>query len=71
MLNKLKNIFLGNLWSIFHKHEDEEWKRRMEICNTCNNKTNYTKNISVCNSCGCIITSKCKIKSEKCDLNKW
>lgn len=46
-------------------------KKRMEICNTCENKIQYTKNVSVCKLCGCIITSKCKIKNETCDLNKW
>lgn len=71
ILEKIKNIFLGNLWSIFHINETPEWEKRMAICNACENKIQYTKNVSVCKLCGCIITSKCKIKNETCDLNKW
>ena len=68
ILEKIKNIFLGNLWSIFHLNETPEWKKRMAICDTCENKIQYTKNVSVCKLCGCIITSKCKIKNEWNDL---
>ena len=71
ILEKIKNIFLGNLWSIFHFNETPEWEKRMAICDTCENKIQYTKNVSVCKLCGCIITSKCKIKNETRDLNKW
>lgn len=43
----------------------------MEICNRCNSKTRITKNVYICDLCGCVLDSKTRVKDEKCDLNKW
>lgn len=41
---------------------------RLSICNKCGflNTDNWT-----CLRCGCYLTKKCKLSTEKCPLNKW
>lgn len=66
----IKNILIGWFDSIFKRNEKLS-KDRMEICNRCNSKTRITKNVCICDLCGCVLDSKTRVKDEKCDLNKW
>jgi len=47
---------------------EEEQKRRMEICKTCE----YFSSEDVrCRKCGCFLEQKTSLTSSKCPLNKW
>ena len=67
---KLKNIFLGTWWNIT-KQKNDLAKQRLDICNNCDLKLRITKNEYICSSCGCLLSSKTRVKDEHCDLNKW
>ena len=69
IINKIKNIIIGN-WRNITGYEDEESKKRLEICNSCD-KIITVHGSKKSGMCGCFIKAKTKVKSEKCELNKW
>ena len=66
---KLRNIIIGN-WRNLTGYQSDEQKRRLDICNKCEHRTKYMR-AYICDCCGCIITSKTAVESEKCLMNKW
>lgn len=42
-------------------------KERLEICNSCENRTI----MHTCSICGCLLEAKVRTKKEKCPINKW
>ena len=46
--------------------EEEEKRRRLSICDSCEHKRR-----SKCNLCGCFINYKAKLKNSECPLGKW
>ena len=68
----LSNYTVNN----FQNTSDETYKKRLEICNNCEN---YNKNNNKCNICGCYMAgsvgfiSKLRMAHESCPLNppKW
>lgn len=66
----IKNIFVGWYNRIFNKNKDL-YNKRMEICNTCDSKLCISSNFNICKECGCELSAKTRVKSEKCLLNKW
>ena len=69
LFTKLYNIIVGN-WRNLTGYTSDETKRRRQICKSCehNMKFGCTR---VCDCCGCIISSKTAVESEKCLMNKW
>lgn len=49
---------------------NEHEKRRLQICEACDDKTKVV-NGYVCSHCGCFIKAKVRAKDEVCPLNKW
>ena len=45
---------------------EEEVKRRLEICRTCEHFTGTT-----CRLCGCLLKFKTKLETEACPIGKW
>ena len=50
----------------FKYASDDEYKRRLEICNECESNRNDR-----CVECGCFVSIKAKWASEECPLRKW
>jgi len=50
------------------KVSDEVFTKRMSICEGCPELNKTTKQ---CNSCGCFVRVKGRLKKEACPLNKW
>jgi len=48
--------------------DDEEFKRRLEICRGCDR---FEPRLSRCLECGCFANVKAKISFMKCPLEKW
>lgn len=69
IFKKLKNIFLGTWWNIT-KQKNELAAQRLIICDNCEHKRLITKSEGICELCGCILTSKTRVKDEHCELNK-
>ena len=70
IFKKLKNIILG--WYYKYKGINYElMKTRMEICNTCEYKIRLTKNVEICDRCGCVLSAKTRVIKESCLLKKW
>lgn len=42
--------------------------RRIEICTQC---PSYTKGVSLCRECGCIMRVKVLLPNARCPLGKW
>lgn len=42
----------------------------MEICNKCEYKIRLTKNVEICDKCGCVLSAKTRVKGEYCLLKK-
>src|ERR1044072_3312469 len=47
-------------------NDEQEEKRRLEICNTCENFANGT-----CKLCGCYMNLKAKLGTSHCPIGKW
>ena len=66
---KLRNIIVGN-WRNIIGYTSDEQQRRLDICRTCEHNIKCMGS-HVCELCGCILTSKTSVESEKCLMNKW
>ena len=69
MINKLKNIVLGWWFRITNSNYDL-YKERIEICNSCDKKIKILGD-DYCSACGCSLKAKCRVKDEKCLMDKW
>lgn len=67
---KIINILEGWYRRLF-KPLNEHEKRRLLICEACDNKIKLYGHEYVCKTCGCPIKSKVRAKDEVCPLNKW
>lgn len=69
VLIKIKHIIIGNIYNLLGKNS-RLYKKRIQICSKCDKKIilGWTY---VCGECGCILSAKTRIPSEKCLLNKW
>lgn len=70
LINKLKSIVLGTYYNLCNKHNILA-SERLVVCNNCKERIALTKNIHLCDQCGCILESKARVKIESCPLNKW
>lgn len=52
------------------KSSDSLIKKRLRICEDCEFKKVKLKK-DICSKCGCILSLKTKINSEKCPIGKW
>ncbi|QIG71288.1 hypothetical protein PQC16_gp181 [Rhizobium phage RHph_TM30] len=52
---------------------DELRQSRLDICATCpfSIMKKFTIELNICDSCGCVISQKTKIKSAECPEGKW
>ena len=48
--------------------DKETQENRLAICESCDQ---YTKLLSQCKQCGCIMTAKVKLGFAKCPIGKW
>jgi len=48
--------------------EDSVATNRYDICNSCDELINLTKQ---CKKCGCVMTMKTKLQTASCPLGKW
>lgn len=69
-LKKIRNIIIG-WWFVLINKTPDYYNERVAICSKCEHIIKLTKNESMCDSCGCIIRAKARVKNEKCNLNKW
>lgn len=67
---KVVNIITGWYRKLFKKNTELS-KKRIEICNKCSHNIKLTKNIHICDLCGCEIVAKSLVESEKCLNDKW
>ena len=42
----------------------------LEMLNKCEYKTRLTKNVEICDKCGCVLSAKTRVKDEYCLLKK-
>lgn len=52
----------------------EDKKRRLEICASCEHKTEKVVlgiEYDACNVCGCVLTAKAQVPLSTCPLRKW
>jgi hypothetical protein len=70
-------IYKANLgdsrpWDILNSEKkivnDEISNKRFDVCKSCPELINLTKQ---CKKCGCFMTLKTKIESSKCPMGKW
>ena len=65
---------LGNTrpWDFFSMHttyaDDETANKRYEICHTCPELIQLTKQ---CKKCGCFMAAKTKLEKATCPIGKW
>lgn len=71
LLQKLRNIIVGNWRNFTGQALTEEGQRRLNICMGCDKKAQITKNEWICKECGCILRAKVQILEESCYLGKW
>lgn len=48
----------------------DETGERLAICQSCEHKSTH-KIFDLCNLCGCLLTFKSKLPTERCPLRKW
>lgn len=69
MLLKIKYIIQGYFHLVLSKFKELKYhkiyKKRLDICNLCENAKN-----GFCDICGCYLKAKTKSDS-KCPINKW
>lgn len=70
LFTKIKHIVLG-FWYNLQGINYELMEKRMLICNKCEYKIKLTKNVDICEKCGCVLRYKARIKDEGCLLKKW
>mgnify|MGYP006268163045 CR=1 FL=1 len=67
-----KNLGNTRPWDVINPHvehlSDEDAKKRMDICLSCPELINVTKQ---CKKCGCIMPLKTKLKPATCPIGKW
>lgn len=66
----IKNIIIG-WWNKLFKKNNDIYSERIKICNECPSQIFITKKESICKECGCLLSAKCRVKDEFCDLKKW
>lgn len=71
LLQKLRNIIVGNWRRFTGQALTEEGQRRLDICMKCDRKAQIAKNEYVCRECGCLLRSKVQVLEESCYLGKW
>ncbi len=54
----------------------EEYEQRIKLCQTCPERLEYSKGklltkFSRCPLCGCILSLKAKLDTEKCPIGDW
>lgn len=69
MLTKLKHIIIGWYRKLANK-ETPESRRRLEICNKCENKIKLGKEY-FCSICGCCIDALVRVEEESCHDGRW
>ena len=69
IMGKLRNIILG-WWYRITNSNYELYTSRMAICKNCDKKIVILGD-DVCSECGCFLKAKCRVKDEKCLMNKW
>jgi len=52
------------------KDTPEEIKRRLNICDACDNKKQYFE-LDMCKSCHCFVKLKTALKGATCPIGKW
>ena len=70
LFKKIKHIILG-LWYNLQGINYDLLEKRMSICNKCEYKLELTKDVDICEKCGCVLRFKTRIKDESCLLKKW
>jgi len=66
MANNLGKSMVEWSASGFKMCEEEELKRRIELCNSCEHLINKR-----CLKCGCYIEVKTRLATSKCPIAKW
>lgn len=70
LLEKLSHIIIGWYYTFIGKNH-QLLQERMKICDPCNKKIRITKNVYICEVCGCLLHAKNRVKDEECPLGKW
>ena len=65
IFTKASHIIRGWYYKIFGKNKDL-YNSRIIICNDCEHKKCFNKYCCICNSCGCELSAKLRVKEEKC-----
>lgn len=69
MWKKLQHIVIG--WYYYLTGKDYELSnKRLDICNSCENKLQLSKKYAICDNCGCFLKAKVLVKDEKCPISK-
>lgn len=72
-MNKVEEILKS--WAIQlspNEKQNHLAAKRLEICNTCENKKKNGIGVYVCNLCGCVLKSKVFTPAETgCPIGKW
>jgi len=67
-----KNLGETRPWDLLNPNvehaTDEQQAKRMDLCNSCPELIQVTKQ---CKKCGCIMPLKTKLKAASCPLGKW
>lgn len=69
IIQQMTNVMVSSLKYIaggFHNVSDEEYEDRLKICKTCDRY-----NDGRCLECGCYLSIKARMSTEKCPLDKW
>lgn len=70
MVIHIKNIIIGWFRKIFKKN-NELADKRLKICKNCPHRICLTKNLEICELCGCELDAKSRVEDEICHDGRW
>ena len=70
MVKKIKHIIKGWFYSLIGKNY-ELGQERLNHCKSCQFHKRLTKNIWICEECGCVTSKKVLVEDERCPNGLW
>lgn len=64
------HILKGNINRLFRRRQDL-YDKRYKFCKDCVSKEHVKPLGEICGICGCPLSSKLRVNTETCGLNRW
>ena len=68
-MGKFTNIVVGHA-NMVRRKNGELYAKRLEVCKKCVNFLQTSLCVK-CSYCGCTLSAKLRVKSERCPIKKW